>query len=152
MSQFDENLRDLMGYQLHRATHMAMARFRDAFGAFGLRRTTFSCLSLIVDQPGLRQSQIAQALDIERPNLVQFLDELEKRELVVREVAAGDRRAYALQPTAKGIALAREAMAAARQVDETITASLTEVQVNELRRLLREIERCATDDGSEDGV
>ena len=39
---------------------------------------TYTALVLIVDNPGLNQSRLAQVMDIERPNLVNVIDELEE--------------------------------------------------------------------------
>ena len=49
---------------------------------FDLRMLTYSALVLIVDNPGLNQSRLSQIMDIERPNLVVIIDELEERELI----------------------------------------------------------------------
>jgi DNA-binding MarR family transcriptional regulator len=43
---------------------------------------TYSLMAVIVDNPGVRQSQLAQVLAIERSNLVVLLDELERFELI----------------------------------------------------------------------
>jgi len=103
MTELDHTLRGLTGYRLQRATTTAMARYKLVFSAFGLRRTTFSCLSLIVDNPGLRQSQLGEVLAIERPNLVNIVEDLTSAGLVTRETSPQDRRAYALHPTEKGL-------------------------------------------------
>jgi DNA-binding MarR family transcriptional regulator len=79
---------------------------------FDLRMLTYTALVLIVDNPGLRQSQLADAMDVERPNLVVIIDELERRELIVRDRVPTDRRAYALQVTLTGRRLYEKAVAA----------------------------------------
>ena len=73
---------------------------------------TYTALVLIVDNPGLRQSQLAAAMDVERPNMVVIVDELEGRELIVRERAPTDGRAYALKATLAGRQLYEKAVAA----------------------------------------
>jgi DNA-binding MarR family transcriptional regulator len=69
---------------------------------FDLRMITYTALVLIVDNPGMRQSQLAAAMDIERPNLVVILDELERRGLINRDKVPTDRRAHALRATLAG--------------------------------------------------
>lgn len=136
MERPDITLRALTSYRLRRTTVAVMAQFNQVFAEFGLRRTTFSALTLVVDNPGLRQSQLADALAIERPNLVQLLDELEAEGLVRRVIASDDRRAYALHPTPKGQRLHARAMAAARACDVAMTRDLTKDQITQLHDLL----------------
>lgn len=140
MSELDATLRKLTGYRLHRATTSAMARYKAVFAAFGLRRTTFSCLSLIVDNPGLRQSQLGEALAIERPNLVNIVEDLTSAGLITRQTAAQDRRAYALHPTAKGQRLFKEALMAVQALDDAITTGLCDQSIDRLQAALGVVE------------
>lgn len=140
----DAQLRELTGYCLRRTTATVMTEFNHVFSAFGLRRTTFSALALVVDNPGMRQSQLAEALAIERPNLVQIIDELEKSGCLERKTAENDRRAYALVPTAKGRELLRSAMAAVKKQDAKLTEGLSQLEVETLRRLLWRLQENAS--------
>lgn len=139
----DATLRALTGYCLRRASVAAMADFARVFARHGLRRTTFSVLTLVVERPGLRQAQVAAALAIERPNLVQIVGELEGLGLLRRETDAEDRRAQALHPTLKGRRLFTEAMADVAEQEERLLDGLTPAQVEALRGALVIIERNA---------
>lgn len=108
----DETLQRFAGYHLKRASNLVQADLKRALDPLGLRMVTFSALVLIVDNPGLRQSQLAQAMDIERPNLVVIIDELEQSNLITRDKVPTDRRAYALQVTPSGRVLYDQAVAA----------------------------------------
>jgi DNA-binding MarR family transcriptional regulator len=136
----DATLRQLIGYRLQRATGTAMLRYKAVFAEFGLRRTTFSCLSLIIDTPGLKQSQLGQTLAIERPNLVKIVQDLSQAGLVRREVSKSDNRAYALFPTNAGEALFREALAAVRELDRTIADGLSDDEILVLGKVLAKVE------------
>ncbi len=140
MRCLDHTLRTLTGYRLQRTTSTAMAEFNRVFAVHGLRRTTFAALTLIVETPGMRQSQLAEALAIERPNIVQIVVELEQAGLVERKTAKDDRRAYALQPTATGRRVFERALAQVQPVDRAITAGLTPDQVAALHKALDRIE------------
>lgn len=140
MSRLDQPLRELTGYQLRRATSSSMTKIANVFARFGLRRTTFSTLALIVESPGLRQNQLAEALDIERPNLVRIIDELENAGLVVRKKAKNDRRAYAMQATLAGRKHFQEALRAVREFDTKLTEGLTAEEVKALHHALMTIE------------
>lgn len=105
----DKTLRRFVGYRMKRAFNVMQADLVLVLKPFGLRMMTFSALSVVVDNPGLRQSQLAEILSIERPNLVAILDELQSAGLIRRDPVAEDRRAHALVPTAEGVALCAKA-------------------------------------------
>lgn len=108
----DDGLRQFLGYHMKRAQTVLMADMNAAIRPLGLRMITFSALAMVVDNPGIRQSQLAAALAIERPNLVLILDDLETRGLLSRDRVPSDRRAYALTPTPRGRRLLERATAA----------------------------------------
>lgn len=112
---------------------------------FGLRRSTFASLSVIVDHPGLNQGQLADALAIERPNLVQIVDELERNGLIQRRKSPEDRRAYALCPKPKGKAVLDNALDALERFEVSLVDGLTEPQLKALHSALERIERNAVD-------
>jgi len=143
MMEIDQSLRELTGYRLRRSTSAALSKMKSVFAKFGLRRTTYSTLALIVEYPGLRQSQLAETLGIERPNFVQIVDELEKTGLVFRKPAEDDRRAYAMQPTPDGIVLFNKARTAVQQVDEKLTSGLSPEQLLALQSALKTVEENA---------
>jgi DNA-binding MarR family transcriptional regulator len=108
----DETLRRFLGYHMKRAFNVVQADLTLTLKPFDLRMLTYTALVLIVDNPGLSQSQLAAAMDIERPNIVVIIDELEQRELIVRERVPTDRRTYALKATLVGRRLYEKALAA----------------------------------------
>ncbi len=108
----DDTLRLFIGYHMKRAFNVVQADLTQTLKPFDLRMLTYTALVLIVDNPGLSQSQLAQAMSIERPNLVVIVDELEHRELIVRERVPTDRRAYALKATLAGRRLYEKAVTA----------------------------------------
>jgi DNA-binding MarR family transcriptional regulator len=95
---------------------------------FKLRLVTYSALVVIHDNPGLRQFQLADVLNIERPNLVAIVNELEHRNLIVRARAPTDRRAYALRVTAKGEQVFHTATAAVRKHEAKFCKDMSEDQ------------------------
>lgn len=143
MQQADRTLRHLTGYQLRRTTSATMPEVNKVLEEFGLRRSTYSSLVVVVANPGLNQGQLADTLAIERPNLVQIVDQLEKAKLVRRAKSAEDRRAYALQPTPKGCELEKRATRALQRMDDLLREGLSEQDVEVLHRSLQIIERNA---------
>lgn len=108
----DGTLRRFLGYHLKRASNVIQVDLTQTLQPFGLRMLTYTALVLIVDNPGLSQSRLAAAMDIERSNLVVLIDELESRELIVRDRVPTDRRTYALNATLTGRQLCEKAIAA----------------------------------------
>src|SRR5437588_12343659 len=92
-------LRDLIGYVLRRAQLAVFQDFFAAFAPFDIRPAQFSVLTVIERNPGLTQSQVAEALGIKRTNFVGMLDELERLGLAERRQTAGDKLCYALYRT-----------------------------------------------------
>lgn len=121
----DAELRRLVGYNVKRANSAIMGDVERILGRFGLRRTTFSALSVIATNTGIRQSDLAEVLSIERPNLVQILDELQRPGWIERARDTADRRVYLLSATDGGVACLGEASAALSEYDARLTRGLS---------------------------
>lgn len=146
----DDTLRGFVGYGIKRAFNTVQTDLNAVLAPLELRMLTFSALVIIVDNPGLRQSQLADALLIERPNLVIVVDELERRELITRDPAPTDRRAYALRATLVGRQLHARAMAAVQAHDNRMTQNLSEEERQVLAVALARIEAAAIGEETDD--
>lgn len=140
LEEADAALRVFVGYNMKRAFHTVQGDVTASLAPLGLRMLTFSALSVIVSNAGLRQSHLADALAIERPNLVLLVDELERADLITRDRAKDDRRAYSLNPTEKGIALCRRAEQTVLDHDRRMTRDLTPAERSGLIAALQSIE------------
>jgi len=120
----DDTLNELVGYHMKRAFNIIQNDLSATLKPFELRMLTFTALVLVVDNPGLSQSQLASAMDIERPNLVVIIDELEQRRLIVRDRVSTDRRMYAIKATLSGRRLARKALVATKAHETKLLAGL----------------------------
>lgn len=98
-------LRGLVGYQLRLAQVAIFRDFNAALGAFEITPGLYGVLEVIAANPGLKQTQLARAVQLDRSSVVSVIDKLERRGLVERRVALGDRRSNALELTAAGEAL-----------------------------------------------
>lgn len=137
----DDALRGLFGYGLKRAFSAIQADLTVTLRPFELRMVTYSLLAVIVDNPGVRQSQLAEVLAIERPNLVVLIDELESRELISRDREPTDRRAYALTCTLPGRRLYEAARMAVLAHEARYLQTLDSEQIDQIKANLRRIER-----------
>lgn len=101
----------LVGYRLRRAQLSVFQRFLAVFEQLKLRPAEYSVLVLIADNPGRKQTQIAEALGIKRANFVTLAHGLEARGLIERRASAEDKRANALHLTKTGTAFLGNARA-----------------------------------------
>lgn len=106
-AEADDSLRtqattSIIGYRLRRAQLQVFQRFMAVFEAMNLRPAEYSVMVLIDDNPGRKQTEIAEALGIKRANFVTLVHGLEERGLIERRPALGDKRANALHLTVEG--------------------------------------------------
>jgi len=132
-------LPDLIGYVLRRAQLAVFQDFFGAFAPFDVRPAQFSVLTVIERNPGLTQSQVAEALGIKRTNFVGMLDALEARGLTERRPGARDKRSYALYLTAEGAALMRRLKPVLKAHETRMIAKVGEDGRAALIALLQEI-------------
>lgn len=136
----DADLRTLVGYGIKRANSAIMGDVERVLGRYGLRRTTFSALSVICANAGIKQSELSQVLAIERPNLVAILEELQRSMLITRERDTSDRRVYLLTATESGHARGAQAGEALRAYDARLTRGMTGPERDALIAALRRVE------------
>lgn len=130
-------LNGTIGYLLRRTQLAIFDDFIRTFSVIGLRPAQFSVLSIVEKNPGLKQSEIAAALGIQRTNFVAMMDELEERGLAVREASPSDRRSYAVALTPEGRTAMKRAHALLEDHENRMAARLSESERAELMRLLR---------------
>ena len=116
--------------------------FNRRFALLGLSPAQYSALVAIGDNPGRKQSEIAGALGIQRPNFVAMMDELERRGLAERLRSDADRRSHALVLDADGEANSSRARASSSPNRKSAIARILGPQGREtlvalLRRLAK---------------
>jgi DNA-binding MarR family transcriptional regulator len=92
----------MIGYRLKIAQLAVFEDFLESVAESGLRPAQFSALLLIEANEGAKQTDLAAALGIQRPNFVKLLDELEARGLAKRKVSPDDKRSHGLFLTKTG--------------------------------------------------
>ena len=138
-----------IGYLLRRAQIAVFRNFFLAFEAHDIRPGQYSILTVIECNPGLKQGEVSAALGIKRANFVAMIDELEKRKLVRRDPAPGDRRSYALMLTAKGARLMPALHALAERHEQTIADAIGLETYRGLAEPLKAIARVFDGEGEE---
>lgn len=129
-----------VGYLIRRAQLLIFQDFIRTMSSVDIRPAQFSVLTVIARNPGLKQTDVCEALSIKRANLVTMLHELEDRGLATRARAStGDRRSHALYLTDKGEKLLAKLDALALDHDKRLTEALGAENKAQLLRLLGQI-------------
>jgi DNA-binding MarR family transcriptional regulator len=121
---------------------------RRFFERWQLGPSQFNILNLLQGNPaGLSQTDLGRRLVMHRSNVTGLIDRLERRGLVERQSAAGDRRAYCVVLTSAGASLLREILPryyeGAIRVWDHLPAKRATVLIADLRRAAQNAERIA---------
>jgi DNA-binding MarR family transcriptional regulator len=143
-AQADRHLASFIGYGMKRALSIIQADLARVLAEHDLRAVSFSALSIIVGEPGMTQTRLADLLQVERSNLVTIIDELAGRDLIIRGPVARDRRRHALMPTFAGCNLAAAAQQSVADHERALFACLTPAERTELQRILQKFRHAAT--------
>ena len=100
-------LPSLIGYNLRKSQIAVFQDFAATVGAEDITPGQFGVLTLIQSNEGLNQSELGEAMGVDRSTVVAVIDRLEQRGLVHRMPAPNDRRSYALRLSVAGAATLR---------------------------------------------
>ena len=108
----------------------------EAFSEFELSPAHAYLLRLLLEQPGLTQTQIAQELKLEKSTVTRFVTVLLKKKLVIREKHGREVLAY---PTKKAKALQRQLNARGDELYKKMINSLGKREMTSLVGDLRKV-------------
>ncbi|HMV55280.1 MarR family transcriptional regulator [Thauera sp.] len=129
-------LPELIGYRLRIAQIGIFRDFCTSVDEAEITPTLFGVLVLIDANPGMKQTQLADAIQLDRSSVVSVLDKLEARGLVERVRAPDNRRANALHLTAAGRHLLHSLIPQVRAHEERVLQDLDAAERAQLRKLL----------------
>ncbi len=132
-------LPSLLGYALRRAQVAVFQNFTEVVGASELTPGQFGVLVVIDANPGLSQTQLGNALGIDRSTVVAVIDRLEGRGLVARQPAPNDRRSHALHLSDSGKISLRRLTERVRAHERQIARHLSADEQARLIELLRRV-------------
>src|SRR4051794_20541830 len=95
----EDRLDAQIGYNLRRASALALNDFAVELADAALRPVTYAMLALIDERPGIRAAELCRQLGMKSANMAPLLAELEERGLVERDDHAQDRRVQMLALT-----------------------------------------------------
>ena len=85
-----------LGFLLHEVARLLRKRLEQRTRDQGLTRSQWQTIAYLAKQEGVRQTVLAEMLEIEPMTLVRILDRLETRGLIERRQDPEDRRAWRL--------------------------------------------------------
>lgn len=132
-------LEDMIGYHLRRAQMAAFQSFQSFVGEADITPGRLGVLALIEANPGLNQTELANALAIDRSTMVAVIDRLEARGLVTRRPSPADRRTYALHVTPEGVDFLAKIFRRIEEHERALAARLKPAERAQLIELLRRI-------------
>ncbi|GHA43749.1 hypothetical protein GCM10008927_05600 [Amylibacter ulvae] len=136
MNESDALLRQFVGYRMKRIYMLIQEDMTRVLEPFGLRIGTFSALAVLMDSPGISQTQLSRILNIKRSGVVVVVDELENVGALERRPVANDRRVYALHVTSAGITLWERAERAVQGHETAMFSELDTDDIEQLQMLL----------------
>ena len=129
----------LIGYQLRLAQLAVFEDFAADLKDFDVTPGRFGVLVLISANPGMTQSLLASATQLDRSTMVAVIDQLEARGLVERRASPTDRRSNALVLTEDGEKLLKQLKRRIKQHEARIAAAMTPTETATLVELLTRI-------------
>jgi DNA-binding MarR family transcriptional regulator len=139
VSAVPQLLLDSTAYLISRLGRIAKSDATARCALEGLDLPHIGVLALLDEQPPATQAAIADAIGIDRSQLVGELDELEGLGLVERRRDTADRRRQLVSLTAEGRKRIRKFRRTAREIEDDFLAPLGEQQRAALHALLLEL-------------
>lgn len=132
-------LPDLLGYNLRRAQVALFQDFAAATAEHDVTPGQFGVLVLIDATPGLNQTELGEAMGVDRSTVVAVIDRLQKRGVVERRAVPGDRRSHALHLTPQGRQLLARMVPTVRAHEARFAGHLSDAERRQLIDLLKKL-------------
>ena len=130
---------ETLPFEIAETAHSLRREFDRRAAPLGVTRAQWRALAWLGREPGLRQVELADHLDIEPITLCRIVDRLEESGLVERRRDPEDRRAWRLHLTAKGEPLVDELRALAGAMSQEAFAGVSPEAIELLRTSLAQV-------------
>ena len=132
-------LPEFLGYHVRLAQIAIFRDFVASLADYDITPTQFGTLAIIEANPGIKQTDLAQAVQLDRSTVVALLDRLEKQELITRERVVNDRRTNALKLTRQGNSLLTTIKPLVLAHEKRLTSKFSMQEKQQLVELLEKI-------------
>jgi DNA-binding MarR family transcriptional regulator len=130
-------LSESLGFLLRLSQITAFEDFFESLGDFDVRPGEISVLTVIGENPGVRQGVVARRLMIKRANMTKVVRAMERQGFVRRTVPEDDKRSVELRLTKKGAARLAALRTPFQAHEARPVSSLSREEEAVLKRLLR---------------
>ncbi len=136
-------LPELLGYHLRRTQVAVFKHFAKRVASEGLTPGLCGMLQVIAANPGLSQSRLAEAMGVERSNIVKVVRQLDAAGLIERIGSPNDRRSNCLYPSLRGEQAVQRMEAEILRHEREVASELTTAERDTLIGLLDRVYRQA---------
>ncbi|MCL6682304.1 MarR family winged helix-turn-helix transcriptional regulator [Sphingomonas alba] len=130
---------ETLPFEIAETAHALRRAFDRRAATLGVTRAQWKVLFRVDRQPGLRQVELADILDVEPITLCRIVDRLEEAGLVERQRDPADRRAWRLEVTGQAAPLIAKLRALADDLMAEAFAGLSEPELELMRTKLTKI-------------
>jgi len=130
---------ETLPFEIGETAHALRRAFDRRAATLGVTRAQWKVLFRLSRQPGLRQIELADILDVEPITLSRIIDRLEEAGLVERRTDPADRRAWRLELTAKAEPLIAKLRTLAEALMDEAFAGLSNEELELMRAKLTKI-------------
>jgi DNA-binding MarR family transcriptional regulator len=135
---------ETLPFEISETAHALRKAFDRRAVGMGVTRAQWKVLFRLERQPGLRQIELADMLDIEPITLSRIVDRLEEAALVERVADPADRRAWRLHVTAKARPLVEKLRAVADEMIADAFAGIDPKEIEITRQVLGRVRENAS--------
>lgn len=128
-------MEDLL-FEINETARAVRRVFDQRAATVGVTRAQWRVLARLKREPGLRQVELAERLDMEPITLCRIVDRLEEAGLVERKADPSDRRAWLLELTEKATPLVKQLRSLAHGFAIEATEGIGEPELRILQRQL----------------
>ncbi|WP_018700673.1 MarR family winged helix-turn-helix transcriptional regulator [Amorphus coralli] len=126
-----------LGFLVRLAQLKIYERFFEMLGEHDMRPGEYSVLSVIAENPGIRQGVLAQKLIIKRAHITKLVRAFEDKGLVSRRIPDEDRRVVELTLTRKGHAFLDARRPLFSEFEKVVPEGMSVAERDQLVRLLQ---------------
>ena len=130
---------ETLPFEIGETAHALRRAFDRRAATLGVTRAQWKVLFRLSRQPGLRQIELADILDVEPITLSRIIDRLSEAGLVERRTDPADRRAWRLEVTAKAQPLIAKLRTLAEELMDEAFAGLSNEELELMRAKLSKI-------------
>lgn len=134
-------IEESLGFKLAKASQRMFGLFEDYLIRADITSKQNGAMLIIHEYPNLTQKEVANIQRVDQTTMGQIIDQLEKKQFVMRVKHPTDRRAYCLVLTDAGEDLITSLWADMKRCEAAFLQQLNQGEIEQLFKLLDKLER-----------